>query len=115
MLAVLLLIASAPAPFVRPAPPVPAIAVGEYVMDWRGTPAPTSFRADGTYACLWVGNRPWHGRGAQAKGVLAVEEWPAGNPGLRHAWTVRLACPASGVLDGSSPWRLAPQAGGRID
>lgn len=108
----LFLLLFAPAPTLRPAKPAPppAIVPASVVMTWSGVDCETHFHADGFYSCQWAG-RWWHGRWSQAGGVLSVEEWPIDAPLHRATWRVRLRCPASGVLDGGSPWRLTSMAG----
>lgn len=108
--AVVLLVLVAPAPMHKAAP-APAIKAGSYIMTWRGVDALTVFHADGFFACHWQG-RWWHGRWAQEKGVLTVEEWPMDEPHLRISWTVKLSGPTAGELVGGSPWKLVPPAFG---
>ena len=109
MHALILLAVAAPAPFVRPAPPPPAIKAGAYSMLWSGTVCETHFHADGSYACNWHGTW-WHGRWKQEKGTLAVDEWPQDSPDRLHRWTVGLSGDAVGKM-GPHEWSLGTISG----
>ena len=86
----------------------PALVPGSYLMTWRGVTAPTMFHANGSYACYWHGAW-WQGQWRQTKGVLSVEEWPAGNPDhVALRWSVKLSSPATGDLGGTL-WFVAPK------
>lgn len=86
---VVLLMAFAPLPMVKPVKPMcPA---GEWNLTWRGGEGPARFDKDGTFHCVWQG-KYWVGTWKLDKGVLRVEESLHASHGgsSPFVWSVKL-------------------------